>query len=159
LNDASHARRLRLLDLLVPYQSKTTQPLHAYPEEGGSGVTVYLKGENLHGNDNCNFQLPRLTAKIPNNTLKRKNVFNYKNETLRITSEDDLQVDIEYNMYCIRESSPLQPIGYHKIHTDCDYSVDDNIDDFYTDINCIDLGRYGPFRKQGTLHDCKLREK
>jgi hypothetical protein len=62
LNEVSNERRLLMHKEMVPYQSKTMQPLQAYPEDDGSGVTVHLKGEMLHGNYNRDHR-PKNSAK------------------------------------------------------------------------------------------------
>jgi hypothetical protein len=79
-------------------------------------------------------------------------VFKHKKETVRLFSEHDLHELFEYEGYLVRKTSPLLPIGHFKIHTECDYEADSNVTTFCTDVNCIDLGRYGPFRRQGKFN-------
>jgi hypothetical protein len=153
LHEWSNERRLHLLSKLDPYESLTMQPLQAYPRENGSGVTVYLKGNDLHGNNNRNFKLKQLLAVVPKASNRVKSTFKKKNEMLivRLKSAEDLQLNIEYEANCILDQSPLCPIGHLGVQTDCDYVVDSSVTEFFSDMNCIDLGRYGPFHKTGTL--------
>lgn len=154
LIETCNERRLRILDDVVPSVSKTMRPLQAYPEEGGSGVSVYLKGENLHGNKNREyrpqFSRKKLIASLPARTSLNSSDFHRNLVSVRLISNDDLYEILEYEAFFVGDSSAIQPIGHLNIHTDCDYDVDKGISEFYTDINCIDLGRYGPFLQRGT---------
>lgn len=152
LNKTSDERRLRLLYQLDHYESLTKQPLQAHPSKYGSGVTVFLKGNDLHGNRNQDFQLKQLKAVIPKNALRKKSILRMKNEfTVRIKSEEDLQLNIEYDANYVHDDSPLHPIGHLRVQTDCDYYLDHSTTEYDSNLNCIDLGRYGPFQKGGTF--------
>jgi hypothetical protein len=152
LNKRSNERRLQLLYQLDPYESLTMQPLQAYPRASGSGVTVILKGNDLHGNSNRHFQLKQLLAIIPKDNLHKTSKFK-KNEKLavRLIAEEDLLLNIEYDANYIHDDSPLRPVGHLRVQTDCDYYADSSVTEYFSDMNCIDLGRYGPFQKTGTL--------
>jgi len=52
LKEECQQRNARLREQLVYHEAKTREPLEAVFEEGESGVTVHLKGEDLHGNKN-----------------------------------------------------------------------------------------------------------
>jgi len=43
---------------------------------------------------------------------------------------------------------PVKPVGHYKVHTQFDYERDKKTTFFETDKNCIDIGRYGPFRSK-----------
>jgi hypothetical protein len=162
LLETSNERRLRILDDVVPSFPKTMRPLQALLEEGGSGISVHLKGENLHGNMNREyrpqFSRKKLVASFPSRSLQRVNssVFRSNMHTVKLISSDDLHENLEYEAFFVRESSAVQPIGHLNIHTDCDYDVDKGISEFYTDINCIDIGRYGPFQQRGASQEFLL---
>ena len=143
----SYDRQLRLHDQLQIYPPKRTrEPLQAYPIEDGSGVTVYLTGQNLHGNNNLDFFRKKLRAWFSKDALKNSHSALFRpKETLKILGVD------EYEACVIKENSPIHPIGHLKINTDCDYEIDETVTSFFTDENCIDLGRYGPFRPKGTF--------
>ena len=147
----SDQRRLRLIHQLDPYEAETMRPLQAYPKKGGSGVTVHLKGNDLHGNGNREFKLKELRAIVPKVCLRKKSVSKKKYEelTVNLVSEEDLQLNIEYDANYISEGSLLKPIGHFKVQTDCDYYIDHWTTQFQSKLNCIDLGRYGPFQKSG----------
>ena len=153
LSEASNERRLRILDDVVLCIPKTMKPLQAYLEEGGSGLSVYLKGEDLHGNKNREYRpkysRKKLVASIPPGELLRSSVFYRNVESVNLRSIDDIHEILDYESLFLHESTSMQPIGHLNIHTDCDYEFDESISDFFTHINCIDLGRYGPFQRQG----------
>jgi hypothetical protein len=152
LNEESNERQKRLMSELVAYEPTTMKPLQAVPEEGGSGVTVFLKGENLSGNNNRLYwprdALKKLRAQIPYEALCRSSVFKNAKEKLKIVGEDIHEV-LEYEAYSVSASGPLHPIGHYGIQIESDYVRDPSIKHFSSEVNCIDLGRYGPFRKEG----------
>ena len=154
---SSNERRLRLLYQLDEYESITMQPLQAYPKKCGSGVTVFLKGNDLHGNGNRDFQLKQLKAVISKDSWYKKGLIKKKSEqlTVKLVSEEDLQLNIEYDANYIDENSPLHPIGHLKVQTDCDYYIDRSVTRYFSSLNCIDLGRYGPFQKTGKFKECR----
>ena len=153
LNKKSNERRLRLRDQLDRYEAPTREPLQAYPLENESGVTVFLKGKNLHGNNNRDFKLKQLIAIIPKDSLRKNSKFKKKNENLivRIKSNEDLQLNMEYDANYIDDDSPLRPIGNLRVHTDCDYAVDSSVTEYFSHMSSFDLGRYGPFQATGTF--------
>jgi hypothetical protein len=159
LNETSNERRLRILDHVVPCLPKTMRPLQACFEEDGGGISVYLKGENLHGKMNRDyrpkFSKKKLVATFQAQTLQtaKPSVVRSKAETVRLVSNDDLHEILEYEAFFVSESSAIRPIGHLNIHTDCDYDVDKSISEFYTGVNCIDLGRYGPFQPKGAYQN------
>lgn len=162
--ETSNERRLRILDDVVPSLPKTMRPLQASLEEGGSGISVHLKGESLHGNLNREYR-PRsskkkLVASFPSRSFHQEqgeaSVFRSNMETVRLISSHDLHEILEYEAFFVRESSVIQPIGHLNAHTDCDYDVDKSIADFYTEKNCIDIGRYGPFQQRGASQEFSL---
>lgn len=128
------------------------RPLQAYPEKGGSGVTVHITGENIHDNQNRLYwprnAVKRLRAKIPYEARCGDTEMINELETLSITGEDIHDI-AEYEAFSVRALGPLRPIGHFGIHINCDYVTDASITAFSSDINCVDLGRYGPFRKEG----------
>lgn len=152
LNEQSNARRDRLITELVVYEPKTMQPLQAVPEDGGSGVTVLLKGENLHGNYNRLYWPSNarkvLKARILYEAVCKNTVFSKATEKVRIVGEHIHDV-LEYEAFSVNQSGSLQPIGHFGIQVACDYVKDPTIRTFFTGVNCIDLGRYGPFRNKG----------
>lgn len=79
LKEDSLARNKELLPELEPYEAKTKTPLEAVFKKGQSAVTVYLKGENLHGNRN-RLYWPRgarkkLKAVVPTEAMASSSVF------------------------------------------------------------------------------------
>ena len=50
--------------------------------------------------------------------------------------------------YYLNGSSDMKPVGHFGIHTKFDYERATSIKSFDIGANCIDIGRYGPFRKQ-----------
>jgi hypothetical protein len=50
--------------------------------------------------------------------------------------------------YYLNESSAMKPVGHFGIHTQHDYEKATKIKHFEIGDNCIDIGRYGPLRKQ-----------
>ena len=50
--------------------------------------------------------------------------------------------------YYLNESSAIKPVGHFGIHTQHDYDKATKIRHFKIGDNCIDIGRYGPLRKQ-----------
>jgi hypothetical protein len=118
----SVARVANLVRELVPYNTMTMRPLEAYPVKGESGCTVHLHGENLHGNKNRPYQLRKKVRK---------------------------KMASKYDALYIEENESVHPIGYRNLYNDKDYHMDSKVEEFFVDKNCIDLGRYGPFRKKG----------
>lgn len=98
-----------------------------------------LIGQDLHGKENRPYTFSREL-----NTMYKGKAMNVK-----IVGEgvNDLP---EYDAYYIGEESPLQPVGYLCTQIESEYVIDPTIQSFYSTSNCIDLGRYGPFRKEGT---------
>jgi hypothetical protein len=109
------------------YISDTRQPLTAESADG-FGIDLKLTGDNLHGNGNCIYWPKRMLSQVNANNGK-------------IVSDE-------------REDNFKDPvpggIGFLGMHTLKDYN-DDPKQTFcsqYEGFGCIDLGRYGPFRKE-----------
>lgn len=155
-----------LLERSVVYEPITMEPLQAVMEDGGSGVTVKLKGDNLHGNNNCVYWPPKarevLRAKIPRERISRGSIFENLKEKVKVrVVGESIHGSEEFEAYSVSGNGPLQPIGHLGIHVAADYKSAPHITSFPKELaksNCIDLGRYGPFRVQGeslprSVHD------
>jgi hypothetical protein len=122
-------------------------------------VTVRLKGENLHGNMNCSYWSmdPNVTfkARIPKNHFPVHESLMKANDKVRVrVVGEGIFHCLEFEAFVIRESSLLKPIGHFGIYTAADYKTATEITIFPREVaiqNCIDIGRYGPFRKEGMV--------
>lgn len=120
----------------------TREPLQAWVGEDVGGVTLKLTGKDLHSDGNRLYQPKRAFRKI-------KAKYNGRSVKVQIVGENIHDIP-EFEAYYVDEESPLQSIGYLGTQILSEYSKDPSIDRFEIRDNCIDLGRYGPFRKQGT---------
>lgn len=122
-------------------------------------MTVRLKGENLHGNMNCSYWSmdPNVTfkARIPKNHFPVHESLMKANDKVRVrVVGEGIFHCLEFEAFVIRESSLLKPIGHFGIYTAADYKTATEITIFPREVaiqNCIDIGRYGPFRKEGMV--------
>ena len=114
-----------------------------HPE--GFGIHVSVSGEHIKSRYNSSFPLKRLKAVLPQNGDHS----NKRTHTMKITfSDPDLPYD-EDELRGLRK--PEDYIGHLRLCTIDDY-VDAPMRKFsslYPECGFVDIGRYGPFRKEG----------
>jgi hypothetical protein len=158
LKQPDYLRSMRLRQKLAPRERNTTKPLQASFSDGQSDVTVFLKGMNLHGNKNRLYWPEKawkarhppisLTAVVPEfGTPVRVIVSEFLDEIWEDVLSDMYGID-EYDQYWINGSGHLQPVGHFGIHQESDYIRAPKGTKFHCKDNCINIGRYGPFRIQ-----------
>ena len=71
-------------------------------------------------------------------------------ENILVPRSDILLAGIPLHLiaYYLNGSSDMKPVGHFGIHTQHDYDKATKIRHFKIGDNCIDIGRYGPLRKQ-----------
>jgi hypothetical protein len=145
LNAVSSARRERLYEEMTLCPQFAERTLEAVPEENGSGVSIKLTGRDLHSKENRLYQPKRAM-----NKLRAK--YSGRTVAVRVVGENIHDVE-EFEAYYVSESSPFRSIGYLGTQIFCEYTRDPRITSFNMEDNCINLGRYGPFRREGTARD------
>jgi hypothetical protein len=119
------------------------EPIQAQLED--HGVTVTLKGAGLdeHGRKYCSYH--DLEAVVESKALLSGSALRSGRQKVRIHIEG-VPSNLDRKAYFVSDES--RRIGYLGIHIESDYQ-DRDIPFPVTDEMIIDLGRYGPFRKQG----------
>ena len=142
LNTESTRRSELLLDSHVYYDPLTKTPLDAIMPDG-TELSVTLSGENIHGNGNSSYWLPH----------------NLCTDGAILPCGKDVKVTIK--QFDFQNYQPLinkeNGIGFMGSHQPKDYVYDNNatFSSYNNGCGLVDLGLYGPFKKDGTfLHRC-----
>lgn len=123
------------------------KPLQALLEEGKSGVTVHLKGAGYDKHGRQYHPMSNLAAVIPldHRRIRPGSLLLGGRQKIRVFGAD-LPSSIERKAYFVTDSN--RRIGHLGIHVESDYRWDTEVT-FPGLSDCIDLGRYGPFRVEG----------
>lgn len=128
-------------------EPKLSRPLHAWHPDG-FGIHMTLTGEHLRAPYNSNNLLPTLEAIRPDAKMNKKGI--PKKTNIRF-SDFDLP-------YCEEElvglKDPSNRIGFLGLYEESDYveAPRRKFSSLHENCGYIDIGRYGPFRKEGKLY-------
>ena len=143
LQQKTRIRATELLDAR-PYKELTTmRPLVAeLPDGFGMGVT--LTGAHLHGPYNSTYLLPALKAVNPDTGRKMK---------VRLANSQDVSYYPD-ELDALKNPNKDGRFGFLGIHHEDHYRCDTKKTFASAQEGCglIDIGRYGPFRREGTPH-------
>jgi hypothetical protein len=147
LNNESKARNDALLED-AEYKSRLeNSPLQAFIDEKHHGVTVHLKGAGVDRHGREYVSKSNLLALIDSDSIKEGSLLRAGRQTVRLYISE-LPSAIDRRAYFV--SNPNKRIGHLGIHMESDYKWIQNAS-FPAFSDCIDLGRYGPFRVEGML--------
>lgn len=134
------AERAQFLLDSRPYKElKTTKPLYALHPDG-FGLKLILNGEDLHSPYNNPYLLQALYAVHPKTNRPMK---------VKLAHAHDLYYEDEVD--ALKNPKGRQRIGFLGIHDETQYFHEPKRTFSILKDYCglIDLGRYGPFRKEG----------
>ena len=146
-------RRFRSNDLLINSSIsivETTKPLTAAFRSTGLRASITLTGKDLHENDGNDFwpdTADWIEGIMP--TTKKRFTLKLTGKNIHDTGEDLLHS---------RDLQPGEtPIGFRRYHKESHYEeVPLPFCSYYEDCGFIDIGRYGPFRREGKLCTCRI---
>lgn len=145
LQQKTRIRATELLDAR-PYKELTTmRPLVAKLSDG-FGMGVSLTGAHLHGPYNSTYLLPALKAANPGTGRKIK---------VRLANSQDVSYYPD-ELEAMKNPNKDERFGFLGIHHENHYRCDTKKTFASAHEGCglIDIGRYGPFRREGTPHWC-----
>eukprot|EP00977_Amphora_coffeiformis_P006346 scaffold1353_cov161-Amphora_coffeaeformis.AAC.18 len=149
LERSEQARGDRMMAKREIHFPATTRLLDVIDVDGWE-KTLRITGENLHGNNNnCYWPRHMVPVKAVSKTQDHIHTFFVKPTGRSCYVDDEDEEDANYVEAKLSEMKRkgLEPIGHLGIYCIEDYSPDQNVS-FELPGNVIDIGRYGPFRKQ-----------